>query len=205
MIAKLLRLLGAAGKALLTVALIASFIFIGWRIWTRNAYIAHEKEQCAVLAAGAALSSAESALADEALLRQLQKNETLLYTTDHMKLPGNYNIKVTLSLEGAAVKAAALAESGWNSRSPQKSEASVLLKKKGKAVLMLPKQQKEAEELLFAASNGNPVKTVVFCYPFERKCPAPYKLQVVSCRLKGESFYSFRAFSEKTASSSSDL
>mgnify|MGYP000855225271 FL=1 len=99
----------------------ASLVFIGFRIYTKPAYEAHEKEQARILAASAAVLLAEMTSGEPGLWDKFSESEISLLI-DHMKIRGNWVLKVDVLKKDSHVEVISSASSGWNSRSPQSSE-----------------------------------------------------------------------------------
>lgn len=177
---KLTSVLNATAKYLFIAAVAASFVFFGWRVITKRSYEAQEKLQCEALAASSALSAAE-ALDFPALAETVQKEGRAEFIVDHMKMPGNYVVKVTLAAEkNNAFRITSEASTGWNSRSPQSSVFEII-KSGAKWTYRSEKDRKFAETIKALKENDATAmlkgKRLVFTYAFEKPCPAPFSAE----------------------------
>ncbi|MDY9921458.1 MAG: hypothetical protein U2P59_06500 [Synergistota bacterium] len=100
---------------------IASLIFIGYRIYTKPAYEAHEKKQARLLAVSAISLFSEKTAKEPGIWEKFDSNENELMI-DHMRIKGNWVVKVNLINEGSHIEVMSSVSSGWNSRSPQSAE-----------------------------------------------------------------------------------
>ena len=57
---KISSLAEQTAKCIFIAAVLASFVFFGWRVVTKRAYVEHERAQCEALAVSAALTAAEA-------------------------------------------------------------------------------------------------------------------------------------------------
>lgn len=184
---RIAELTGKAAKILILAAVLASFFFIARRITTKEAYIAHEKAQCRAIAISAALCAADAALSDPAVASLVKESGALEYISDHQKTPDNISVSVTMmsSDEGKSLIRSRSA-SGWNSRSPQRSEFLVILDEDGKT-LFRTEEDAEAARLITEARKKigaeEKLKEHTFTFPNERPCPAPFtaKSALVDC------------------------
>lgn len=100
---------------------IASIIFIGYRIYSKPAYEAHEKEQARLLAISAVSLFSEKTSKYPGIWAKFESNETELMI-DHMRIMGNWVVKVNFINKGSHIDVLSSVSSGWNSRSPQSAE-----------------------------------------------------------------------------------
>lgn len=183
---KIAELTGKAAKILILAAVLASFFFIARRITTKEAYIAHEKAQCRAIAISAALCAADAAASDPAVALLVKESGALEYISDHQKTPDNVSVSVTINSNGGKSLISSQAASGWNSRSPQRSEFSVILDEDGKT-LFKREEDAEAARLITEArkkiGTEEKLKEHTFTFPNERPCPAPFtaKSALVDC------------------------
>lgn len=183
---KIAELTGEAAKILILAAVLASFFFIGRRIATKEAYIAHEKAQCRAIAISAALCAADAAASDPAVASLVKESGALEYISDHQKTPDNVSVSVTISSNGGKSLIRSRSASGWNSRSPQRSEFSAVLDEDGKT-LFRTEGDAEAARLITEARKKigaeEKLKEHTFTFPNERPCPAPFaaKSALVDC------------------------
>lgn len=183
---KIAELTGKAAKILILAAVLASFFFIARRIATKEAYIAHEKAQCRAIAISAALCAADAAASDPAVASLVKESGALEYISDHQKTPDNVSVSVTINSNGGKSLISSQAASGWNSRSPQRSEFSVILDEDGKT-LFKREEDAEAARLITEARKKigaeEKLKEHTFTFPNERPCPAPFtaKSALVDC------------------------
>ncbi|WP_281680456.1 hypothetical protein [Synergistes jonesii] len=183
---KIAELTGKAAKILILAAVLASFFFIARRITTKEAYIAHEKAQCRAIAISAALCAADAALSDPAVASLVKESGALEYISDHQKTPDNISVSVTISSNGGKSLIRSRSASGWNSRSPQRSEFSAVLDEDGKT-LFRTEGDAEAARLITEARKKigaeEKLKEHTFTFPNERPCPAPFaaKSALVDC------------------------
>ncbi|MPN18988.1 hypothetical protein SDC9_166354 [bioreactor metagenome] len=100
---------------------IASLFFIGYRIYTKPEYEAHEKEQASLLAVSALTLFAEKTANEPGIWTKFDNLETELMI-DHMRIKGNWVVKVIFINKGSHIDVLSSVSSGWNSRSPQSAE-----------------------------------------------------------------------------------
>lgn len=165
-----------AAKYLIFAALFASFLFIGWRIATKGDYVEHEKAQCEAFAVSAALTAADALLENEALARLAAELKKAEFAADHMKMPGNNVISVTISADGDDFIIKSKAASGWNSRSPQSAEFELRLTPGGISYGSEVDRNRAARVIAAGKSAVKPdkAKEQIFTFPHERPCPAPF-------------------------------
>lgn len=109
----------------------ASLIFIGHRIYTKPAYEAHEQEQARLLAVSAVFLFADKTAKEPGIWDKFDNNETELML-DHMRIKGNWVIKVNFINKGSHIEVLSSVSSGWNSRSPQSAEVRAIIHNDGK-------------------------------------------------------------------------
>ncbi|MEG1823982.1 MAG: hypothetical protein RRY12_10100 [Cloacibacillus sp.] len=172
-----------AAKYLFITAVLASFVFIGYRIATKRGYEAHEQLQCRALAVSAALVASQAAEKDGALASLVDKEGEVRFIVDHRAMPGNYVVSVAIKNTSDGARAiSAEAESGWNSRSPQKAAFS--LKTKNGVLAFSDARQEEYAKLFLELQKSTELKKVkngrlTFTYPFEKPCPAPFSAEAL--------------------------
>lgn len=103
------------------IVFFASLIFIGHRIYTKPAYEAHEQEQAKLLAVSAMFLFADKTAKEPGIWAKFDNNETELMI-DHMRIKGNWVVKVNFINKGSHIEVLSSVSSGWNSRSPQSAE-----------------------------------------------------------------------------------
>ena len=96
---KISSLAEQTAKCIFIAAVLASFVFFGWRVVTKRAYVEHERAQCEALAVSAALTAAEAVSKDEALAKLVRELGEAEFVTDHMSMPGNNTASVTIGAE----------------------------------------------------------------------------------------------------------
>ncbi len=185
-------ILEQTAKYLLFAAVIASFFFFGWRVATKRAYVEHEKAQCEALAVSASLTAAEALSENAALARLVKELGRAEFVTDHMKMPGNNTVSVTIAAAGGGFTVSSQAASGWNSRSPQSAEFSLTLLTSGISYAN-EADKKIAARLLAAreaAVRNGEAKKHIFTFPHERPCPVPFAAAAAKAAgLSGEPVY----------------
>ncbi|MDD4160787.1 MAG: hypothetical protein PHO18_07565 [Synergistaceae bacterium] len=155
---------------------LASLVFIGYRIFTKPAYEAYEKEQAKILALSVIELFAEKTSEYPEIWTKFDTKETEL-VIDHKKVTDNWVIKISFSKRGSFVQITSSVKSGWNSRSPQ----SALFKAK-----IYPDGKTEYEDNIPAATLGMIKKTdnrangrtYLFRFPDEmKKVPVDIKAE----------------------------
>ena len=141
-------------KYIFSAAVIASFVFFGWRVMTKGAYVEHEKAQCEAFAVSSALTAAAAVSEDGTLARLVKELGKADFVADHMKMPGNNTISVTIIAEGGDFMIRSNAASGWNSRSPKRAE--------------------RVHSAIAGASGSDTAAEHTFTFPHEKPCPAPF-------------------------------
>ncbi len=111
----------------------ASLIFMGYRVYTKPAYEAHEKEQARILAVSAVTLLAERTAMEPGIWENFSDIDTELMI-DHMKIRENWVVKVFISKKEGHVEVTSSVASGWNSRSPQSAEYRAKIYRDGKTV-----------------------------------------------------------------------
>ena len=174
---KISSLAEQTAKCIFIAAVLASFVFFGWRVVTKRAYVEHESAQCEALAVSAALTAAEAVSKDEALAKLVRELGEAEFVTDHMSMPGNNTASVTIGAEQGGFLIRSKAASGWNSRSPQSIEFELRLQPGGEITYKNENDIKRASRIRAARaniSNKDPLKEHLFTFPHERPCPAPF-------------------------------
>ncbi|MBR4401370.1 MAG: hypothetical protein IKT09_06740 [Synergistes sp.] len=175
--AKIAKAAGAAAKVIIISAVLVSFVFIGWRVWTKNAYTAREKAACRAMAVSAALCAADAVSYDEAAASFVKESKSVEYISDHRKMPENINVSIKISSDGSSFLIQSHAASGWNSRSPQSDSFSLRLDERGKIIFESDADAEAADlvaEALRDIGRGEKHKEHKFTFPNERPCPAPF-------------------------------
>lgn len=174
---KISSLAEQTAKCIFIAAVLASFVFFGWRVVTKRAYVEHERAQCEALAVSAALTAAEAVSKDEALAKLVRELSEAEFVTDHMSMPGNNTASVTIGAEQGGFLIRSKVASGWNSRSPQSIEFELRLQPGGEITYKNENDIKRASRIRAARaniSNKDPLKEHLFTFPHERPCPAPF-------------------------------
>lgn len=179
-----------AAKYAIFAAVLASFVFIGYRIATKRAYVRHERGQCDMLAVSAALSAVSALSALDGLGAYVTGYGPAEFVIDHMKMPGNNVVSVRLFRNSGGFEVESKASSGWNSRSPQNSEFRISISVDGEVEFTGSDRQKSTAETLLSRhhpdKNG---KDLLFTFPYERPCPYPFNVMAVKHTEGGEEFY----------------
>ena len=158
---KISSLAEQTAKCIFIAAVLASFVFFGWRVVTKRAYVEHERAQCEALAVSAALTAAEAVSKDEALAKLVRELGEAEFVTDHMSMPGNNTASVTIGAEQGGFLIRSKAASGWNSRSPQSIEFELRLQPGGEITYKNENDIKRASRIRAARaniSNKDPLK-----------------------------------------------
>lgn len=167
-------------KYLIYAGVLASLVFICWRIATKGEYERRELAQCEALAISAAFAACD-ALDDQALAEHVRENGATEFIIDHMKMPGHNVVSVMITPEAEGFSVLARAETNWNSRSPQKAEFHAV---KGDGVEY---QKENAMAKAFLALNEygdrETSKQLTFVFPNENKCPVPF--DVIAIKVNG--------------------
>lgn len=190
---KISSILEQTAKYLFLAAVLTSFFFFGWRVATKRAYVEHEKAQCEALAVSASLTAAEALAENAALARLVKELARAEFVTDHMKMPGNNTVSVTIVAVGGGFAVSSQVASGWNSRSPQSAEFALTLVPGRGVSYANEADEKRAARLLAAretAVRNDEVKEHIFTFPHERPCPAPFTAAAAKAAgLSGEPVY----------------
>ena len=107
--------------SIFALVFIASLFFIGYRIYTKPAYEAHEQKQARLLAVSAVSLFSEKTAKEPGTWARFNSDETELII-DHMKIKGNWVVKVNFNNKESYIEVISSVSSGWNSRSPQSAE-----------------------------------------------------------------------------------
>lgn len=168
-------------KYLIFAGVIASFVFIGWRIVTKGEYERRELAQCEALAVSAAFATCD-ALDSPALAAHVRENGATEFIIDHMKMPGHNVVAVTITPEAEGFAVHARAETNWNSRSPQKYEFTAV---KGDGGVDYPKENAAAKAFLALNEYVDRAteKRLTFTFPHELHCPVPF--DVIAIKANG--------------------
>ncbi len=168
-------------KYLIFAGVIASFVFIGWRIVTKGEYERRELAQCEALAVSAAFAVCD-ALDSPALAAHVRENGATEFIIDHMKMPGHNVVAVTITPEADGFAVHARAETNWNSRSPQKYEFTAV---KGDGGVDYPKENAAAKAFLALNEYGDRAteKRLTFTFPHKLNCPVPF--DVIAIKANG--------------------
>ncbi|MCD8162658.1 MAG: hypothetical protein LUE09_04260 [Synergistaceae bacterium] len=174
---KISSLAEQTAKYIFLAAVLASFVFFGWRVMTKRAYVEHERAQCEALAVSAALTAAEAVTKEGALAPLVRELGEAEFVTDHMSMPGNNTISVTIGAERGFFLIRSKAASGWNSRSPQSAEFELRLFPNSEITFKDEDDTKRAARIRAARagiSKKDQSKEHIFTFPHERPCPAPF-------------------------------
>lgn len=163
-------------RVFFVVLFAAAIVFIGYRIVTKPAYVRHETRQCRLLALSAAEIAADVTQAAPTMWDRFG-SEGILIEIDHMKMVGNYVVRVTATSEGSKVRLFVTADSGWNTRSLQHSEQSIVIDKKA-----APKTG--AADADITKIRGLRAKTVIKYLTIEKtmsgQAPSPVIIKVIA-------------------------
>ncbi len=139
----------------------ASLVFVGYRIYTKPAYEAHEKEQARILAASVVSLMAQRTAMEPDIWDRFSGSQIELMI-DHMKIRGNWLVKVNIFKKAGHIEVICSISSGWNSRSPQSAELKAEIFDDGRSVYY---GEGSAE---ISADKAEPVgKTHTFRFPDE--------------------------------------
>lgn len=168
-------------KYMIYAGVLASLVFIGWRIATKGEYERRELAQCEALAVSAAFAAC-GALDSPALAAHVRENGATEFIIDHMKMPGHNVVAVTITPEAEGFAVHARAETNWNSRSPQKAEFAAV--KSGDGV-EFQKENAAAKAFLSLNEYGDRAteKRLTFTFPHELHCPVPF--DVIAIKANG--------------------
>ena len=98
--------------------ILASFVFMGFRIAAKPAYSEHELKKCQVMAVSAVDIIAQK-LEDSPLFLTKFGSSKIILTADHKKMPDNLVVKLEITDYGKYASVSSKVNSGWNSRSPK--------------------------------------------------------------------------------------
>lgn len=167
-------------ECLFALAVLSSFVFIGFRIATKSSYEAHEVRQCLLLAVSAADMMAEETSSAPDIWDRMGRGEITLII-DHKTVPGNWVIKVTAIRRGDFMHIESSASSGWNTRSPQKFTVAADIstgKDAGRIVYVNAPPAHEALDAIIRSARKSG-KTVVFRFPDESDiCPVTIRAAI---------------------------
>ena len=139
----------------------ASLVFVGYRIYTKPAYEAHEKEQARILAASVVSLMAQRTAMEPDIWDRFSGSQIELMI-DHMKIKGNWMVRVNIFKKAGHIEVICSVSSGWNSRSPQSAELKAEIFDDGRSVYY---GEGSAE---ISADKAEPVgKTHTFRFPDE--------------------------------------
>ena len=153
---------------LFALMVLASFVFIGYRIATKGDYTAREKEQCRLLSMSAARCAADASEDNPKIWDQFAE-ETFTIIIDHRIMPGNWVIKITAHKKSDSTEITSEGLSGWNSRSPQHDVSQAAIPASGEdAAYADPRQEDPAHRIDYSLFKKK-VRTVQFSLPDESK------------------------------------
>lgn len=147
---------------------LASLIFIGYRIYTKPAYEAHESEQARLLAVSAISLFGEKTAKDPGMWSKFEDREIDLMI-DHMRIMGSWVVKLNFIKKEGHIEVLSTVSSGWNSRSPQSAEFRAKISSDGNIEFY---DADAASTVLSRIKNGRPKalgKTHNFRFPDEMK------------------------------------
>ena len=146
---------------------IASLVFMVYRIYTKPAYEAHEKEQARILAISTIEFFAKKT-SEEPEMWEKFENDDIELVIDHMQIKGNWVIRTTFLKKESFVDAISSVSSGWNSRSPQSATFRAKINFDGR--IEYENETAESAVQMILRSNSKPNgKVVHFRFPDERK------------------------------------
>ncbi len=154
--------------SIFALVFIASLFFIGYRIYTKPAYEAHEKEQARMLAVSALSLFAEKTAKEPRIWTKFESNENELMI-DHMRIRGNWVVKVYFINKGSHIEVLSSVISGWNSRSPRSAEVRAKIYNDGRVEY----EDGEGSRFIAAAIKSGSLialgKIHIFRFPDEQK------------------------------------
>ena len=100
---------------------ITSIVFMAYRIYTKPAYEAHEKEQSRILTVSVIELFAEKTSKEPSMWEKFESDNIELII-DHTQIKGNWVIRTTFLKKESFVDVTSSVSSGWNSRSPQSAK-----------------------------------------------------------------------------------
>ena len=146
---------------------IASLVFMVYRIYTKPAYEAHEKEQARILAISTIEFFAKETSGEPGMWEKFESDNIELII-DHTQIKGNWVIKTTFLKKESFVDAISSVNSGWNSRSPQSAKFRAKIYYDGK--IEYEDEPAASAVRMILRSNSKPNgKVVHFRFPDERK------------------------------------
>ena len=146
---------------------ITSIVFMAYRIYTKPAYEAHEKEQARILAISTIEFFAKKTSGEPGMWEKFESDNIEL-VIDHMQIKGNWVINTEFSKEEFFVEVTSSVNSGWNSRSPQSAKFRAKINFDGR--IEYENETAESAVQMILRSNSKPNgKVVHFRFPDERK------------------------------------
>jgi len=170
--------------SLFALMFVASLVFMGWRIVHKKDYVAHEQEQCRLLAVSAAVSLADWNAAIPDMWSRIASADALIII-DHMLIQDNWSISAAEKRRdgGLTIKVS----SGWNSRSPQEYVCRGRIARSG--FVFDKKSDQRAAESLLSVKTASRDKTLPFVYPDARlTMPVKLLVSVSHCRIGGKDY-----------------
>lgn len=152
---------------------IVSFIFIGYRIYTKPAYEAHETEQARLLAISTISLLSEKTSRNPGMWAKFESSEIKLII-DHMKIKGNWVVEINILKKENHIEVFSLVSSGWNSRSPLSAKFRAKIYKDGRLEYVDGVAALTAAGIVNNARQKMTGKIHNFKFPNElKKVPAP--------------------------------
>lgn len=148
------------------LAVLGSFVFIGYRIATKGEYTAREKEQCRLLAMSAARCIADASIGDSQIWDKFDERAFTIII-DHKIMPGNWVIKAAIDRKENGTEITAESFSGWNSRSPQSDTSKAEIPLSGKDAVYSDQRQEDPAHRIDYSLFKTKVRTVNFSLPDE--------------------------------------
>ena len=146
---------------------IASLVFMVYRIYTKPAYEAHEKEQARILAISTIEFFAKETSGEPGMWEKFESDNIEL-VIDHMQIKGNWVINTEFSKEEFFVEVTSSVNSGWNSRSPQSAKFRAKINFDGK-IEYEDENAVSAVQMIVRSNSKLNGKVVHFRFPDERK------------------------------------
>lgn len=170
--------------SIFALVFIASLFFIGYRIYTKPAYEAHEKKQARLLAVSAMSLFSDKTAREPGIWARFNSDETELMI-DHMKIKGNWVVKVNFNNKGSHIEVLSSVSSGWNSRSPQSTEVRAKIYNDGRVEF----EDKDSSQSIAAAIKSGSLKALgkihSFRFPDEQK-KVPAVIEAEECLLRDQ-------------------
>lgn len=158
--------------SIFALVFIASLFFIGYRIYTKPAYEAHEKKQARLLAVSAMSLFSEKTAKEPGIWGKFKDNEIELII-DHMRIKGNWVVKMIFLKKKSHIEVISSVHSGWNSRSPQLAEFRAKMFKDGSLKFENAEIALTAVDSIKSARQKTSGKIYNFRFPDElKKVPA---------------------------------